>query len=125
MGTAPGSVVYLHYDADRGALVKGFEENGEPDIIEDEVRQERKLGPISVASCDWRERRKDWNAYRAMLKERDEWRAILDCPEVEVHEVRGDTLYADFSEFCESYGRGTSYEVDLLTLEARRSTTVP
>ena len=68
MGTAPGSVVYLHYDADRGALVKGFEENGEPDIIEDEVRQERKLGPISVASCDWRERRKDWNAYRAMLK---------------------------------------------------------
>ena len=69
-----------------------------------------------------------WNPYGTLLvrdKERDEWRAILNCPEVEIREIRGNTLHASISEFCESYEYRHLYEVDLVTLEARRGTTFP
>ena len=59
-------------------------------------------------------------------KARDEWRSIHDCRGIDVRNVRGNTLFADFFDNCEVHaGDWTGhtrhhFKVDLLTWTAQR-----
>ena len=59
-------------------------------------------------------------------KERDEWRSIHDCRGIDIRNVRGNTLFADFFDNCDvnvDYWTGHTrhhFKVDLLTWKAQR-----
>ena len=59
-------------------------------------------------------------------KERDEWRSIHDCRRIDVRNVRGNTLFADFFDNCDVDGDDWTglarhhFKVDLLTWTAQR-----
>ena len=59
-------------------------------------------------------------------KERGEWRSIYDCRRIDIRNVRGNTLFADFFDNCDidsddwtGLGRH-HFKVDLLTWKAQR-----
>ena len=59
-------------------------------------------------------------------KERGEWRSIHDCRGIDVQNVRGNTLFADFFDNCDVDGDDWTgytrhhFKVDLLTWKAQR-----
>ena len=56
-------------------------------------------------------------------RERDEWRSIYDCSDIDIRNLRGDTLFADFMENCvadDLWRRPRRHvKVDLPTLRVR------
>ena len=59
-------------------------------------------------------------------KERDEWRSIHDCRGIDIRNVRGNTLFADFFDNCDVDSDDWTghtrhhFKVDLLTWKAQR-----
>ena len=59
-------------------------------------------------------------------KERGEWRSIHDCRRIDIRNVRGNTLFADFFDDCDVDGDDWTglgrhhFKVDLLTWKAQR-----
>ena len=116
----PGSV-------SNGLVVRDLNPDGEWREEEPEWTVESPRWDIAVVSGA---RAGDYRYHDGVVlvrdKERGEWRSIHDCRRIDIRNVRGNTLFADFFDDCDIDGDDWTglgrhhFKVDLLTWKAQR-----